>query len=392
LTDLASRAEAVAPIAAQPQSAVSPPHPVIGGGVLPVTTRSKSTTGIFIMLFLVGLWLGKVLLVPLIASVLLSFLFMPVVRALAHVGIPRALSAMCLVIVTLGILGGGLYSLSGPASLWMERLPQELRTMNATLHTLRGPVDSMNAAAHEVETITTTTDANRVLVTTSSPTIASSLMDTATGLIAGILVTFLSLFFLLASGNGILDRLVRLVPALRDASDSSNMVPTSALATASETVLLESGRHVGRYLAVSMLINTTMACVLFIGFWTIGLPNPLLWSVVTGMLCFLPYVGAVIGIPLIALVSFIAFNDLSQALIAPLLYALCVFIEGNLVTPYVLGRSLAMSPIAIFLWMAFWAWLWGAAGALIAVPMLVMVKEFCGRIDNLKPIAHLIEP
>jgi predicted PurR-regulated permease PerM len=355
-------------------------------------TRCKSTTGIFIMLILVGLWFGKTLIVPLITSVLLSFLFMPVVRCFVKIGIPRALSAASIVLVTFGLIAGGMYSLSGPASAWIERLPQELRKIDATLRTLRGPVDSMNAAAHEVQTLTAAANASRVVLTTSSPSVASSLMDTATGLLAGTLVSFLSLFFLLASGNSILDRLVRLVPALRDASDSANMVPTSSSVTISETVLLESGRNVGRYLAVSMLINTTLASALFIGFWAIGFPNPLLWSVVAGLLCFLPYVGAVIGIPLIALVSFIAFEPVSQAVIAPLLYMLCVFIEGNLVTPYVLGRSLAMSPIAIFLWMAFWAWLWGASGALIAVPMLVLVKEFCGRIDNLKPIAHLIEP
>jgi predicted PurR-regulated permease PerM len=381
-----------APLDPAPLSAQEPPRATIVEASAPVTTRSRSTTGIFILLFLAGLWLGKILLVPIVASVLLSFLFTPVVRWCAGHGIPRAVSAASIILLSLGLLSGGIYSLAGPASVWMERLPAELQHIDVKLRKLRRPVDTVATAAQQVQTLTTTTDSHQVMVTTSPPTLASAVMNTATGLLAGMLITVLSLFFLLSSGNSILDRLVRLVPTLRDVNNSANMMSGSPTTPAPETVLLETERQVAHYLAVTLLINSSMACLLFLGFWSVGFPNPLLWSVVAGLLCFLPYVGAVIGIPLVALVSLVAFDELSKAAIPPMLYVTCIFIEGNLVTPFLLGRSLAMSPIAIFLWLAFWGWIWGAGGALIAVPMLVLVKAFCSRIDNLKPIAHLIEP
>jgi predicted PurR-regulated permease PerM len=328
-------------------SAQKMPQPASVDGAVPVTTRSRSTTGIFVMLLLAGLWLGKIILIPMAAAVLLSFLFTPVVRWFAGKGIPRGVSAASIILLLLGLLGGGMYSLAGPAAVWMERLPEDIKNIDVKLRQLRRPVDKVSAAAQQVQSLTSANDSHQVMVTTSPPTLASSVMSTATGLLAGTLVTALSLFFLLSSGNSFLNRLVRLVPALRDVKNPANLLTASASATESETILLDTERQVSHYLAVTVSINTGVACVLFLCFWLVGFPNPFLWSVMAGVLCFLPYVGAFIGIPLVALVSLVTFDDLPHAVVPPALYLLCVFVEGNLVTPYVLGRSLAMSPMGV---------------------------------------------
>ncbi|MBA2480736.1 MAG: AI-2E family transporter [Planctomycetes bacterium] len=355
--------------------------------------NSTSIRGIFLLMLLAVMYIGKALLVPVVAAILLSFLLAPAVRWLSFLRIPRALCAMLILILTIGTLAGGIYLLAAPAQVWMQRLPDDLRHLEERFRSLRKPVDQVNAAAHQMEAMTTNHESGKQVVTLSAPsTFASHVMTTGGELLAGLAIVVITLFFLLASGNSILGRLVRMVPSLRADIDPSKLLMGSPHDGDSMMVIQDTERRVGLFLAITTLINASLAAVLTLAFWMVGLPNPLLWGVLAGALNFLPYIGPLIGIPLVAIVSLASFPSLGMALAPPLIYASIAFIEGNFITPYVMGKRLAMSPIAIFVWMAFWGWMWGAAGALIAVPMLVMVKEFCSRIDSLKSIATVIEP
>jgi predicted PurR-regulated permease PerM len=272
----------------------------------------------------------------------------------------------------------------------MERLPDALSQVEHKLRAFKHPVDQVNEAANQVETMTTTRDARQQTVSVApQSTLAAQVMTNAGQLLVGIFVAGVTLFLLLATGGTILERIVALVPALRPDSQENDLLLGTHLD--STRVLRESERLVGMFLRTTLFINTALALVLGGAFWAVGLPNPIFWGVMAGILNLLPYVGPLLGIPLIGLAALVSYDTVAHALVAPLIYAGCAFVEGNLVTPYIIGRRLALSPIAIFLWMALWAWMWGTAGALIAVPMLVMAKEFCSRIDRLNGFARLVE-
>ncbi len=373
------------------ESALRPP--TLAAHVAPAMVQAKAATGVLLLMLMATLYIGKALFLPIIIAVMLSFLFAPFVRWLADVGIPRMLGALIVLGLVGGVIGVGAYQLSGPASEWMERLPEALKDVKTKLHSLKHPVDRVNEAAKQVETLTTAKDPGQQVVSMAQPSsLASHVMSSTGEFLAGMLITVIALFFLLATGGVILDRFVALIPALRSDHDPSKMLLGTQPELDSTMVLRESERLVGMFLRTTIVINTALGAVLSLAFWAAGLPNPLLWGVLAGILNFLPYVGPVIGIPIVGLASLVSFDTVTQALGPPLIYAGCACIEGNMITPYVLGRRLEMSPIAIFLWMALWAWMWGAAGALIAVPMLVMVKAFCSRIEELKGFARVIEP
>jgi predicted PurR-regulated permease PerM len=353
----------------------------------------STTTGTFILLLMAALYVGKALFLPLIAAVLLSFLFAPVVRWLADHGLPRVIGTVLVLGIAASAIGSGIYALSTPAGEWTERLPAALDKVKYRLRGLGHPVHRVQAAANQVESLTGTGSQGRATVTVAQPSsLASHVMSRTGEFFSYVFIAVIALFFLLASGGTILDRLVALIPALRSDSDPAKMLMGTQPELDSTMVLRESERLVGMFLRTTIVINAALAAVLSAAFWAVGLPNPLLWGVLAGALNFMPYVGPLIGIPIVALASIATFDSLAAALVPPLIYAAIACVEGNMISPFVLGRALAMSPVAIFVWMALWGWMWGAAGALIAVPMLVMVKEFCSRIEPLRGIARVIEP
>ena len=120
------------------------------------------------------------------------------------------------------------------------------------------------------------------------------------------------------------------------------------------------------------------------------MPDPLVWGVAAALLNFLPYVGALIGIVLVAAISLISFQSLGYAVIAPAFYFACTVIEGQFLTPMIVGRRLELNSVAVFIAMAFWTWLWGAMGTLIAVPLLVVVKVFCDHFHGLRHVGNFL--
>ncbi len=357
------------------------------------TIPAKALTSLLLIALMATLYIGKALFLPVIIAMLLSFLFAPAVRWLHDIGLPRVLGAMMVLLLAGGAIGVGAYELSTPASEWMERLPEALEKVKRKLVAFKDPVDRVKEAAKQVDSLTTGTDAGHPVVSVSAPsTLASHVMNSTGEFLAATLITTITLFFLLASGGTILDRLVALIPALRSDHDPSKILLGTQPELDSTMVLRESERLVGMFLRTTILINAALGAVLSVAFWAVGMPSPVLWGVLAGILNFLPYIGPIIGVPIVALAALATFDNNAAAIVPPLIYAVCACIEGNMITPYILGKRLAMSPIAIFLWMALWGWMWGAAGALIAVPLLVMAKEFCSRIEEFKRLARIIEP
>jgi predicted PurR-regulated permease PerM len=123
--------------------------------------------------------------------------------------------------------------------------------------------------------------------------------------------------------------------------------------------------------------------------WAIGIPNPVLWGVLAGMLNFIPYIGSLIGVALVGTIA-LGTLPLSHAVLAPLIYFVLTTIEGQLITPVLVGRRLSLNPVTLFLGIAFWGWLWGVVGMLFAVPLMVAVKIFCSHIEGLTTVSDFL--
>jgi predicted PurR-regulated permease PerM len=148
--------------------------------------------------------------------------------------------------------------------------------------------------------------------------------------------------------------------------------------------------EISRFLSSIMLINIVLGAVSAMVFWMLDVPNYLLWGSAVTVANFVPYVGAAVMFVVLTTVGLISFETLAEAAIVPLSFLALTIIEGQLVTPILVGRRLDLSPLVIFVAVVFWSYLWGLVGALVAVPIVASTKIVLGHIPSLRPVARLL--
>jgi predicted PurR-regulated permease PerM len=133
-----------------------------------------------------------------------------------------------------------------------------------------------------------------------------------------------------------------------------------------------------------------MGLFIGLGLYLIGMPNSLLWGVMAGFLVFLPYIGPLMGISIVTVVAFLTFASIGRILLVPAIYIVLEIIQGQIVTPMVLGLRFTLNPVVIFIWLIFWGWMWGIVGAMLAFPMLTIFKILCDHVQPLTPIGEFL--
>jgi predicted PurR-regulated permease PerM len=154
------------------------------------------------------------------------------------------------------------------------------------------------------------------------------------------------------------------------------------------TIARETEAQISLYLFTTTLINLGVGVATGLAMYLLGLPNAVLWGVVAAVLNFVPYVGAVANIILLALAAFVAFDDTGHALLVPGTFLALNLIESNLVTPMIYGNRMKLNTVALFIGLVFWWYIWGIAGAILAVPIMATVKIACDHIESLAPIGE----
>ena len=117
----------------------------------------------------------------------------------------------------------------------------------------------------------------------------------------------------------------------------------------------------------------------------LGLRNPVMWGAMVRASNFVQYLGAFTGIICMTLGAVLSFDSFSYALLFPGAYLILAILEGNFITPWVMGRSLTLNPVVVLLSLTFWGWMWGIAGVILAVPILAAFKIFCAHLEPLEP-------
>ena len=345
----------------------------------PFGLKSMALSGLFILALFYTLYLGRAFFLPITLAILLSFLLSPVVRWLKKLHIPEGLSAALVVFGLLGLLGLGVYELSGPAYEWMTQAPQSLRKAEAKLRDLKKPVQTMSKATEQVEKIAKAAgggqETAKVAVATES--LGSRMFSQATDFVSNGVVMFILLYFLLAAGDMFLRKLIKVLPSL---SDKKRAVE---IARQIET-------EISAYLGTITLINVILGVAVWGIMSLIGLPNALLWGVLATFTNYIPYLGAIVMISVLAMVGFLTYPDLPHALMPPGAFICLNILESYLLTPMILGRRLTLNPVVIFLALTFWGWLWGITGAILAVPIMVVFKIFCDHSEPLAPIGEFL--
>ena len=325
------------------------------------------------------LYFARAFLLPITFAVLLDFLLSPAVRALERIRIPTALGAAVVVLSLVGLLVFGVYKLSGPVQDWATKAPQSLETARKQLRKILRPIERVTRTAEQVQDaaggVSAESKSQEVVVKGTS--VASRLLGSTQRLIAVLVEMIILLYFLLAAGDLFLTKLIKVLPHLED--------KLKAVRIARET---ESAVSV--YLLANLATNLGEGIVLAGALWLLGMPNPILWGVLAAVLEFIPYLGALVVVVVLGIAGLATFPSTGQALAIPGVFLLINFFQANVATPLLLSNRLALNPVAQFVGLSFFFWLWGIPGAFLAVPILATFKIFCDHIDGLHAVGEFL--
>jgi predicted PurR-regulated permease PerM len=340
--------------------------------------RSVSLSGLFVLATFYTLYFARDFILPILLAWILSSLLAPIVRLFKRVHVPEPLSALFIILALLGTLSLGAYRLSDPAAAWIQRAPQSLSGVRAKLQRIMRPVQGVQETTKEIEKMTTLgKDEEATAVEIKKPGLAEVVLSGAKNFLLAGGVTLVLLYFLLASGDMFLLKLVKILPTLENKKRAVE-------------IYRQIEADVSTYLAVVTLINIGFGCLIGSSMYLLGMPNPLLWGVMAAVLAYIPYLGSLIGISTVTVVAILTFDDIFRIMMVPSIYFALDTIEANLVTPMILGRRLALNPVVIFIWLIFCGWIWGITGALLAVPLLVIIKIISDQVEQLAPIGEFL--
>ena len=332
--------------------------------------------GVFLILFTAALRLAAALLFPIAVAFLLMLLLDPPVRALRRLGLPTVVGAGLMVFGTLALTVAGGVMLAGPAADWIETTPAKLVQVQTKIRKVLRPIQE---TARKVDQATqTSTQTIPPTVQIKSPGLLQRLSVSTASIVATALTVVFLTYFLLA-----------MLPAFR--RKLANLIGTLAGARNIEETLTEIETQMSRYLVLNTLTGVGVGLATWAFLAAVQLPNALLWGAVAFLLNFIPYAGSLATAALVGAAALVAFDGTGRAVMVVLGSSAIHLVAGNFVTPHLMGRHLPLNPVAIFVSLLYWGWVWGPAGTLVAVPITVMLQVIFARVDRLRPIAILLD-
>ena len=359
---------------------------------MPIGIRSLSLAILAVLAGLFVLHWAKAVFIPFMLGLVFSYALSPIVNWMESRRIPRALGAGILMLSLLAAMGTTTYALSDEAVQLLESLPAAAQKFKQTIKNRQGTsastLDTVQKAATQIEQVTqetsgpaTSRGVMRVIVEPARFNIKDYLWTGTIGLAALVgqltVVVFLT-YFLMVSGNTFRRKLIKLAgPSL-----SSKKITLQALD--------EITGQIQRYLQVQLATSALVGVLTGLALWAVGLENAAVWGIAAGVLNLVPYVGSLVTATASGGVAFLQFGSSNMALLVFGVSVVIHTIVGNLITPWLTSRASRMNPVAVFVGLLAWGWLWGVWGLLLGLPILMIVKSVCDRVDDLKPIGEFL--
>lgn len=393
IASVAGPSAAAAAVDAAPAQAEAP-RPTAPADLLlplPVVSRNVSLTLLAVFGAVFVLHWASAVFVPLMLGLTFSYALSPAVRRLQRLHLPRAAGAALLLATLVGGVSWGAYSLGGDATRFIESLPEAAQKIRQVARTQRsGAMDKVQQAATRLEQAAqeggsgppaAARGVTRVQIERAQFNLKDYVWSSMPGMAAAVgqatVVLFIT-FFLLASGDSFRRKVVRLAG------------PTLARRKLTVQTLDEITAQVQRYLAVQVLISAVVGVATAVAFLAIGVEHAAVWGVLAFALNFVPYLGAIVLTGGAALVGFVQFGSVDMAaLVAGASLAIHI-VSGNLLTPWLTSRASRLNAVTVFVGVLAFGWLWGVWGLVLGVPILLMLKAVCDRVDELRPVGELL--
>ncbi len=330
-----------------------------------------AVVGLFIFAIIGVLAVGRTFFVPLVGAIVLAMVLSPLVSRLEGFGVPRTAGALAAIAAVMVALFIAVAMLLDPLAQLLDTLPAMqalLGRLTRVARRLFGEPYGDWLKARFAE-----------LATQQSGSMSAALFGGAAGASIGIGTVILLAFFLLASGDLFLLKLVQVLPRIRDKVNAVRIARTVQ-------------EEVSHYFVTVTLINVALGTVIGLVCWYFELPNALLWGAIVAAFNFVPYIGPLASFTLILIASAANFSTLAEALVVPLVFAGITLVEGQVITPMIVGRRVALNPVIVFAGLLFWAWLWGVAGMILAIPILLVAKIWAQHTAALAQWSEFLGP
>jgi predicted PurR-regulated permease PerM len=320
-----------------------------------VAATQVATVGLFILALGAGLYVGRPILMPVLAAVVIGTTLAPIVKAAARRRVPPWMTAILLGSLLLAVAATAVTLLAQPISDWIGKAPEIGATIKQKLYLLDKPLNAL----HELQQALLPTSGNAVAVESSQWGMVTPVIAVVTPAAIELVLFFVTLIFFLAVQMDFRRYMASFFTS-REAKLRFIRVTN------------EIEGDLASYVAIVTAINCLLGVVVALGAWLFGLPNPFIFGALATVLNYMPYIGAAAMAVILLGVGLVTFPSPSYALVPPAAFVALATLEGQFITPTVLGRSLTLNPLLVLLALAFWAWLWGPIGAFLAVPFTIV--------------------
>lgn len=329
------------------------------------------------------LYFARPVVLPVLLAWFAAMTLQPLVRRLSILHLPAAVSAAIIFSLLLAAVGAGFFQLERPAARWMNEAPEHMTELRQRVQKLFPRIWHFSQAREAVGDLGATEAEKKEerrkipVVEISDQRGTASILNWTGTVLTGLGEVLVLIYLLLASGDLFLQKIAQLVPTLRGKIRAVE-------------ICHEMQQNISNYLFSITLINICLGGFVSVGLYAIGIPNAAMWGILVALLNYVPYFGSTGGVVILAAVGLLTFDSPWKGLLAPLWYLVLHLLESNLVTPILLGRRLTLNPVAIFVSLIFWIWLWGIPGAILSVPILVSVKVICDRMPSVSFLGEFI--
>jgi predicted PurR-regulated permease PerM len=327
-----------------------------------------SVVGLFVLALAGIAYSMASVVVPVLLAWVVAMVLLPVVDGLERRGLSRALTSTALVILLIASMMVIVGVLTVPLTYWVGRTSELGALLKERLQTLGNPLAFFEEISNALSQVTGE-DQSASAVNVSSSNIVTAILSVLTPIVSQTLIFVVALVFHLIYQRDIQSGMLLLFQ-----NDSPRQI--------AKDILKDIQVNTSIYFGTLTVVNICLGIAATMLTWLVGLPHPFLWGMLAAVLNFVPYLGAAIVIATLFVVGLIAFSALSHAVIAPLAYLGITALEGQVITPTLIGHRLTINPFLVFLSIACWTWMWGPVGAFLGVPILLCAMVALRRLSS----------
>jgi predicted PurR-regulated permease PerM len=358
----------------------------------PVEIRNLALTVFATLGAVLMLQYAAPVLIPIAVAMLMSYVLGPAVDSMHRHGVPRVLGAFIVIALLCGGLGFGAYTLSDEAMAIVDKVPvaaerlaermqRKTRGEKGALEKVQDAAKGLERAAEQASDPAKVSGATKVQVVQPAFAARDYLWAGSRGVLEFLgqfaMVLFL-LFFLLVTGDLFKRKLVKIAG------------PTLTKKKVSVQIMDDINKQISNFLRVQVITSLIVGAVTALALWAFGVEQYLVWGLLAGIFNSIPYLGPIVVSGGLAVVAFMQFDDIVKTAYVSGTALAITSLEGWLLTPTLMSRAAQMNPVAIFVGLLFWSWVWGVAGTILAVPMMMMVKAISDRVEDLQPVGELL--